>query len=42
MTLTPELKAEVDKAAAAQRDYATGIRDILSVKGVDFDFRRDR
>lgn len=36
MTVTPELKAEVDRALAAQRDYATGVRNTLSVQGVDF------
>ncbi|HQU50395.1 MAG TPA: hypothetical protein PLM09_14945 [Casimicrobiaceae bacterium] len=36
MTLTPELKAEVDRALGAQRDYAAGVRNTLSVQGVDF------
>lgn len=36
MTLTPELKAEVDRAVAAQRDFADGVRNTLTVKGVDF------
>ena len=34
--------SEVDRAAAAQRDYAAGMRDMLSVKGVDFDMRREK
>lgn len=42
MTLTPELKAEVERAAAAQRDYATGVRNTISVQGVDFDTRREK
>lgn len=36
MTVTPELKAEVDRALTAQRDFAQGVRDTLTVKGVDF------
>lgn len=42
MTLTPEVKAEVDRILAAQRDVESGARGSLSVQGVDFDFRRDR
>lgn len=36
MTVTPELKAEVERALAAQRDHAAGVRNTLSVQGVDF------
>jgi hypothetical protein len=39
MTLTPELKAEVDRATQAQRSYAEGARNTLSVGGVDFSMK---
>lgn len=41
LTMTPELRAEIDRAFAAQRSYAEGVRNTLSVGGVDFRMTRD-
>ena len=36
LTLSPELKAQIEHAAEAQRAHADGVRSTLSVGGVDF------
>ena len=41
MTISPELAAEIAKAADAQRTHASTARNTLSVGGVDFEMKRD-
>ncbi|CAG0993856.1 hypothetical protein BURK1_02417 [Burkholderiales bacterium] len=40
--LTPELEAEVARAAEAQRAYAEGVRGRMSFGGVEFGIKRDK